>query len=282
MNAPTESVRILAFAGAAFAGLLGALAGLGGGIVITPILTLGLGVPLHQALGASLIATIATSSGAAAAYVRDGLTNLRLGIFLEVATTAGALCGALLAGRASATTLHVVFGVVLLASLIPSLIRLSEELPPPCLPDRLTAALRIGGDYHDNGLGRDVRYEPLRAPLGFVLMYGAGVLSGLLGIGSGSFKVLAMDAGMRIPMKVSTATSNFMIGVTAAASAWIYLRSGYIDTRIAGSTALGALLGAYVGSLILPHLSNRSVRKLLIPVLAWMGIAMIRKGLAGE
>lgn len=274
-----EGVALLGFVAAAIAGLLGALAGLGGGIVITPILTLALAVPLHQALGASLVATIATSSGAAAAYVRDGLTNLRLGIFLEVATTAGALCGALIAGRVPTETLHVVFGGVLLASLIPSLVRIGEELPAPRVPDRFTAALRLGGSYDDHALGRPVDYQPVRAPLGFVLMYGAGILSGLLGIGSGPFKVLAMDTGMRIPMKVSTATSNFMIGVTAAASAWIYLRSGYIDVRIAGSTALGALIGAYVGSRILPRLSNRMVRMILMPVLAWMGVAMIRKGL---
>lgn len=274
-----ESLRVLAFAGASLAGLLGALAGLGGGIVITPVLTLALGVPLHSALGASLVATIATSSGAAAAYVRDGLTNLRLGIFLEVATTGGALSGALLAAHVSTPALHIVFGGVLLASLIPSLVRIAEELPPLVPPDALTARLRLGGEYQDRTLGT-VRYEPRRAPLGFVLMYGAGVLSGLLGIGSGPFKVLAMDAGMRIPMKVSTATSNFMIGVTAAASAWIYLRAGYIDAQLAGPTALGALTGAYVGSLILPYLSNRTVRKLLIPVLAWLGFAMIRKGLS--
>ena len=274
-----QMVSLLAFCGAVAAGLLGALAGLGGGIVITPILTLGLGIPLHQALGASLVATIATSSGAAAAYVRDGLTNLRLGIFLEVATTAGALSGALIAGHTTPEALHIVFGVVLLASVIPSLIRLSEELPPAEPPDRWSAYFRLGGDYDDRALGRRVAYEPRRAPLGFVLMYGAGILSGLLGIGSGPFKVLAMDTGMRIPMKVSTATSNFMIGVTASASAWIYYRSGYIDPRISGTTALGALTGAYFGSLILPYLSNRAVRKLLIPVLVWMGIAMIRKGL---
>lgn len=273
-------VRLLAFVGAAFAGLIGALAGLGGGVILTPILTLGLGVPLHQALGASLIATIATSSGAAAAYVRDGLTNLRLGVFLEVATTAGALCGALLARSVSTDALHVVFGSVLLASLVPSFIRFSEELPPPGDPDRFTAALRIGGAYEDARLGR-VLYQPIRAAVGFVLMYFAGLLSGLLGIGSGPFKVLAMDAGMRIPMKVSTATSNFMIGVTAAASAWIYLRSGYIDTRLTAATALGAVVGAFAGSLILPHLSNRSVRKILLPVLVWMGVSMIRKGVAG-
>ena len=275
-----SSREVLAFLGGAGAGVIGALAGLGGGIVITPILTLGLEVPLHQALGASLVATIATSSGAAAAYVRDGLTNLRLGIFLEVATTAGALSGALIAGHVTTGTLYMVFGAALLASLLPSLTRLSEEVPPQEQPDRFTAALRLGGGYDDRLTGNTVRYEPRRAPLGFVLMYGAGVLSGLLGIGSGPFKVLAMDAGMRIPMKVSTATSNFMIGVTASASAWIYLRAGYIESSIAGPTALGALTGAWIGSLILPHLSNRSVRKLLIPVLIWMGAAMIRKGLA--
>lgn len=272
------SIGALAFLGGAIAGLIGALGGLGGGIVITPILTLVLAVPFHQALGASLVATIATSSGAAAAYVRDGLTNVRLGVFLEVATAGGALSGALLAGRVSVGWLHVVFGAVLLASVLLSLIRLSEELPENQPPDRLTAKLALGGAYEDRAAGRRVDYEPRRAPLGFVLMYGAGVLSGLLGIGSGPFKVLAMDAAMRIPMKVSTATSNFMIGVTASASAWIYLRSGYIEPRIAGPTALGAMSGAFAGSLILPYLSNKAVRTMLIPVLVWMGVSMIWKG----
>jgi uncharacterized membrane protein YfcA len=276
------SFALVMFLASLGAGAIGALVGLGGGLLITPILTLGFSVHIHYAIGASLVAIIATSTGAAAAYVRDGLTDLRTGVVLELATVSGGLSGALLAARVAPAALQALFGAVLLASLILVLSRMGEELPGPVEPDGLSRWLRLGGSYTDEVLGREVQYRPTRVPLGLGLMYGAGLLSGLLGIGSGPFKVVAMDAAMRLPMKVSSATSNFMIGVTAAASAWIYWRRGCVHPLIAGPTALGTMAGALVGSRLLPKLSNRAVRALFAPVLAAVAIRMIVAGVLGR
>ena len=261
------------------AGVIGALAGVGGGILVVPALTLLFGVDIRLAVGASIVSVIATSSGAASAYVRDRMTDMRVGMFLELATTTGAVTGALLAAVVAPGFLYVLLGLVLLFSAIQQVLRLGEELPPETTISPLTARLGLAGSYPDARLGHEVPYAAQRVPLGFVLMAGAGVVSGLLGIGSGALKVLAMDGAMRLPMKVSSATSNFMIGVTAAASAGIYLGRGDVDPTIAAPVALGVLAGATLGARILPHLANRHVRLVFLPVLVVIGLQTLARGL---
>ena len=261
------------------AGLIGALAGVGGGILIVPSLTLLFGIDIRLAIGASIVSVIATSSGAAAAYVRDRMTDMRVGMFLELATTSGAVAGAILAAVVAPSLLYVLLGVILLFSAAQQVLRLGEELPPSSATPTLTARLGLVGSYPDARLGHDVAYAAQRVPIGFVLMAGAGVVSGLLGIGSGALKVLAMDGAMRLPMKVSSATSNFMIGVTAAASAGIYLGRGDVDPTIAAPVALGVLAGATVGARLLPRLSNRGVRLVFLPVLVVIGLQTLGRGL---
>jgi uncharacterized membrane protein YfcA len=261
------------------AGLIGALAGVGGGILVIPALTFGFGVDIRLAVGASIVSVIATSSGAAAAYVRDRMTDMRVGMFLELATTTGAVCGALLAALVAPALLYLLLGVVLFFSAAMQVTRLGEEAPPTDRPSALASRLRLVSSYPDRKLGREVPYSARRVPLGFALMWIAGVVSGLLGIGSGVLKVLAMDGAMRLPMKVSSATSNFMIGVTAAASAGIYLSRGDVDPRIAAPVALGVLAGALVGARLLQHISNRAVRLVFLPVLVVVGLETIGRGL---
>jgi uncharacterized membrane protein YfcA len=261
------------------AGIIGALAGVGGGILIVPALTLVFGIDLRVAIGASIVSVIATSSGAAAAYVRDRLTNLRIGMLLEVATTSGAVAGALLAGILAPQVLYVLFGLVLLLSAGQQALRLSEELPPAHPPSPLATRLGLASTYPDARLRQEVPYAARRIPLGFVLMAVAGIVSGLLGIGSGALKVLAMDGAMRLPLKVSSTTSNFMIGVTAAASAGIYLGRGDVDATVTAPVALGVLAGATLGARALVQLSNRQVRLVFIPVLVVVAAEMIGRGL---
>ena len=271
-------VVLFIFLGSIAAGLLGSLVGLGGGVLIVPILTLIFGLPIYFAIGASIISVIATSSGAAAAYVRDHMTNLRVGMFLEIATTTGAICGAFLAGMLAPELLSVIFGIILLVSAAPLAFKLGEELPRGVKNDRLAKWLKLSSSYPDHYLGREVSYQVSRTPLGMAMMSIAGLISGLLGIGSGTFKVLAMDTLMRLPMKVSTTTSNFMIGVTAAASAGIYFSRGDIPPMVAAPVALGILAGALVGAHLLPHLSNKTLRLIFIPVIAAAAIEMILHG----
>jgi len=275
----TPEAELGIFAVSVVAGLIGALAGVGGGILVIPVLTFGFGVDIRLAVGASIISVIATSSGAAAAYIRDRMTDMRVGMFLELATTTGAVCGALLAAVVAPAFLYVLLGVVLLFSAVMQVTRLGEETPPTGPTSALAARLRLESSYPDRKLGREVPYSARRVPLGFALMWIAGVVSGLLGIGSGVLKVLAMDGAMRLPMKVSSATSNFMIGVTAAASAGIYLSRGDVDPRIAAPVALGVLAGALVGARLLQHISNRAVRLIFLPVLVVVGIETIGRGL---
>ncbi len=260
------------------AGVIGALAGVGGGILIIPALTFIFGVDIRLAIGASIVSVIATSSGAAAAYVRDRLTNLRIGMFLELATTSCAVVGALLTAVVASSLLYVVLGVVLLFSAAMQLTRLGEELAEATPPSGMAQRLALAESYPEPRLGRDVAYWPRRIPLGFALMGLAGLVSGLLGIGSGALKVLAMDGAMGLPMKVSSATSNFMIGVTAAASAGLYLGRGDVDVRIAAPVALGVLAGAFIGARLLGRLSNRHVRRIFVPVLVVIGIETILRG----
>jgi uncharacterized membrane protein YfcA len=266
------------FAISVLAGFIGALAGVGGGILVIPALTLVFGVDIRLAIGASIVSVIATSSGAAAAYVRDRMTDMRVGMFLEMATTSGAVVGATLAAIVTSSFLYVLLGIVLLFSALQQVLRLGEELPPSTEASPLAARLRLSGSYPDARLRREVPYTAQRVPLGFVMMAGAGVVSGLLGIGSGALKVLAMDGAMHLPMKVSSATSNFMIGVTAAASAGIYLGRGDVDPTIAAPVALGVLAGATLGARVLPRLSNRHVRLIFLPVLIVIGLQTLGRG----
>jgi uncharacterized protein len=260
------------------AGLLGSLTGLGGGVIVTPVLTLFLGVDLRYAMGASLISAIASSSGAAASYVRDGYSNIRIGMFLEIATTLGALTGAFLNTHISASALSIVFGLVLLQSAWQTMgARKQPKNPPP--DDPLSEKLKLNSSFNDNRAARD--YKVHRVKTGFGLMFGAGTLSGLLGIGSGSLKVIAMDHAMRIPFKVSTATSNFMIGVTAAASASVYLSRGYINPGIVMPVMLGVLAGSLLGARLLSRLPVVLLRRVFAVVVGVMAIQMIVQGIRG-
>jgi uncharacterized membrane protein YfcA len=264
--------------GSVGAGFLGALTGLGGGVVIIPMLTLLFGVDLRYAIGASLVSVIATSSGAAAAYVKEGYSNLRVGMFLEVATTVGAVAGAYLAVWLNPSWVGVIFGVVLLYSAWHAR-TLSSQTPAAAGKDWLATKLGLDGVYPSEGGW--VAYQVLRVPLGFVVMLVAGILSGLLGIGSGAVKVLAMDQVMGLPFKVSTTTSNFMIGVTAAASAGIYLNRGYIDPVLAMPVMLGVLGGATAGAAVLGRSRPERLRTIFGVVIAVLAIQMIVKGLRG-
>jgi uncharacterized membrane protein YfcA len=271
-------ILVLIFGGSIVAGVVGALAGLGGGVLIVPLLTLAFGLPIEYAIGASIISVIATSSGAAAAYVRDHLTNMRIGMFLEIATTVGAVSGAFVAGLLAPQLLFIIFGIVLLISVVPLLFKLGEELPQGVKNDRLATALSLSGSYPDTHIHQTVNYQVTRTPWGLGMMYIAGLVSGLLGIGSGTFKVIAMDTIMRLPMKVSTTTSNFMIGVTAAASAGIYFSRGDVLPLVAAPVALGVLVGAFIGAKILTRLSNRTLRYIFIPIMALIAIEMVLRG----
>lgn len=261
------------------AGLLGALTGLGGGVVIVPLLALGFHIDIRYAIGASLISVIATSSGSAAAYVREGFSNIRIGMFLEIATTLGAITGAWLATITPTKGIAIVFGCILLFSAAMSN-RKRAEPDPNEPPDPLADKLRLNGDYPV--AGKKQHYNVRRVPLGFGMMFGAGTLSGLLGIGSGAVKVLAMDEAMKIPFKVSTTTSNFMIGVTAAASAGIYLSRGYIDPGLVMPVALGVLAGSLIGARLLVRARTRWLRVLFAIVIAALGIEMIFSGFTGR
>jgi uncharacterized membrane protein YfcA len=269
---------ILVAAGSFVAGLLGSLTGLGGGVVLVPLLTLFFKVDIRYAIGASLVSVIATSSGAAAAYVKEGFSNIRIGMFLEIATTLGALLGAFLATLVSTKAIAIIFGTTLLYSAYLSRKpRTAEQREVP--PDPLATRLRMNGSFPSRAGIR--HYNVQRVPLGFTLMFGAGALSGLLGIGSGAVKVLAMDQAMRIPFKVSTTTSNFMIGVTAAASAGVYLNRGYIDPGLAMPVMLGVLAGSLLGVRILMKAETKMLRLVFSLVIITLGLQMIYKGLTG-
>ncbi len=273
-----QSIGVI-FGAGILAGLMGSLTGLGGGALIVPLLTIGFGLDIRVAVGASIVSIIATSSGAAAAYVRDHLTNIRIGMLLELGTTLGGLSGAYLTTYLPSGALFVLFGVVLLASALPTARRLGEELPHGVVNDRWAGVLRLAGSYPDRVIGEEVAYQVRGVPAGFSMMYFAGVFSGLLGIGAGALKVLAMDTLMRLPMKVSTATSNFMIGVTAAASAGVYFWRGDVVPAVAAPVALGVLIGASAGAQLLVRFPNVTVRLIFIPVLVGVGIEMLLRGL---
>jgi uncharacterized protein len=265
--------------GSTLAGLLGSLTGLGGGVVLVPLLTIFFKVDLHYAIGASLVSVIATSSGAAAAYVKEGFSNIRIGMFLEIATTLGALLGAFLTTKVPTSTIAIIFGSVLMYSAY-----VSRRTRPRSLgedpPDPLATRLQLNGSFPTSEGIR--HYNVYHVPAGFGLMFGAGALSGLLGIGSGAVKVLAMDQAMRVPFKVSTTTSNFMIGVTAAASAGVYLSRGYIDPGLSMPVMLGVLAGSLVGTRLLVRTETKQLRLVFSIVIVLLGLQMIYQGIAGK
>ena len=273
---------LILFGASMVAGALGALLGLGGGVIIVPILTLMAGLNIHYAIGASIVSVIATSSGAAATYVRDKITNLRLGMFLEIATTTGAVTGALLAGLLPGRILSVVFGLMLVHAAWSMYRSGHEDVPVGVVGSPLATRLRLHGAYFDPALGRRVDYQVRGVPQGFSVMWLAGLISGLLGIGSGVFKVIAMDIMMRAPIKVSTTTSNFMIGVTAAASAGIYFIRGDIHPFVAAPVALGILTGTIIGTHLLLRLRGAAVRGVFLVVLIVIAIQMILRGIGGS
>lgn len=260
------------------AGLLGALTGLGGGVIIVPVLALAFHVDLRYAIGASLVSVIATSSGAAVAYVREGLSNIRIGMFLEVATTLGAIAGAFLTALISTRAIGIVFGVTLLYSAWSGF--RDHEAEGPHAPNALATRLKLIGDY-PTPTGR-ASYIAQNVPAGFAIMLLAGVLSGLLGIGSGAVKVLAMDRAMKLPFKVSTTTSNFMIGVTAAASAGVYLARGFIAPGLAAPVMLGVLAGSLLGARLLLTIRVPVLRLVFALVIAALGAEMIYSGATGR
>jgi uncharacterized protein len=275
---PVLEFTLLLAAGSFAAGMLGALTGLGGGIIIVPLLTLGFGVDLRYAIGASLISVIATSSGAAAAYVREGYTNVRIGMLLEIGTTIGAILGAYLASFLPTNVIGIIFALVLLFTAYRQF-RPHPSLATTAAPDPLATKLRLNGTYPSaNG---PIAYTVHSVKTGLTIMTIAGALSGLLGIGSGIVKVLAMDQAMRLPFKVSTTTSNFMIGVTAAASAGLYLHRGYIDPGIVLPVMLGVLAGATLGARALTRMNSQALRYIFTAVVIFVAFEMLYKGATG-
>lgn len=270
---------LLIFLTSVLAGFLGSLTGLGGGVVVTPVLALLFHVKLRYAMGASLVSVIATSSGAASAYVREGYSNVRIGLFLEIATTMGAIGGAHLSAHLPTSVLSITLGVVLLYSAFmstrphPDEVNVSDS-------DPLARKLRLNGSFPENGQKQN--YVVRRVKSGFAMMLSAGMISGLLGIGSGALKVIAMDRIMRIPFKVSTSTSNFMIGVTAAASAGVYLRRGYIHPDVVMPVMLGVLVGSLIGARLLGGARIASLRILFAVVVGALAIEMIYGGFTGQ
>lgn len=263
---------------AIFAGILGSILGLGGGIIVTPILTLLFGIDIDHAIGASIITVIATSSGAAIAYIRDRITNIRIGMLLEIATTVGAISGAFIGGLVSPKFLYITFGLLLLYSAAAMIKKTKSELPGDVPTHPLAKKLKLNNKYYDKVLRKDVSYQVDNVYGGLGVMYGAGVISGLLGIGSGSFKVMAMDIFMKLPLKVSSATSNFMMGVTGAASAGVYLVRGDIDPKIAAPVAIGVLIGSTIGARLMQFMKSKTIRKIFIPILAYIAIQMMIQG----
>ncbi len=270
---------ILMFLISIVAGILGSLIGLGGGVVVVPVLTLIFHIDIRLAIGASIVSVIATSSGAAAAYVRERMTNLRAGMFLEIATTTGAITGAFLTTILPARFLFILFGVVLAYSGFAMYAKRHQDRLLSVSTDRIANRLNLHGSYYDEAEKREISYKVTGTKLGLALMYVAGMVSALLGIGSGALKVPAMDLAMHLPMKVSTATSNFMIGVTAAASAGVYFARGQIDPVIAAPVAAGVLGGATVGSLMLGKIESKAIRMIFVVVLIVIAFEMFQRGI---
>ncbi|MGR3742470.1 sulfite exporter TauE/SafE family protein [Companilactobacillus sp. DQM5] len=274
-----HSLLLLVIVGV-LAGVIGSLLGLGGGMIVTPVLTMIMGLDIKYAIGASVISVIATSSGASIAYLKDDMLNLRVAMFLEIATTIGAIVGALLAGVFSSKVLYILFGLLLAYSAANMVMKLLKKQSDNIINsnDNIATRLKLNGSYYDKVVKKQVDYSVTHVPGGFVMMLAAGLASGLLGIGSGAFKVIAMDTIMKMPLKPSSATSNLMMGVTAAASTTVYFFSGAIKPEIAAPLAVGVLVGATIGSRIMQRLSAKTIRLIFIPIILYMGVQMILKG----
>ncbi|WP_407402083.1 sulfite exporter TauE/SafE family protein [Chryseobacterium sp.] len=267
---------IILFLGAISAGLLGSLTGLGGGVIIIPLLTLGFGVPMHYAIGASLISVIGTSSGAAVAFVKEGFTNMRIGMFLEIATTVGAIGGALLSGMLNPNTIGIIFASILLLTVILNL-KGKPDHQEPLIKGSLEEKLKLYGTFPDKGVLKS--YAARNTIPGFFMMLFAGAMSGLLGIGSGALKVLAMDNMMKLPFKVSTTTSNFMIGVTAVASSLIYFQRGEIIPVIVAPVLVGVVVGSFIGSKTLMNSKTKKLKTFFAIVITILSVYMMYNGI---
>ena len=261
------------------AGLLGSLTGLGGGVVVIPVLTLCFGVDFHYAVGAALVASIATSSGSGSAYVKEGVTNIRLGMFLEIATTIGAVCGAAVAIYLNSNTIAIIYGGVLVLTAAMQQRRKSDH--DGVVGSEMARRLKLFGSWPQKD-GTMKHYQLRHVGGGFSVMYVAGVLSGILGIGSGVLKVIAMDGIMKVPFKVSTTTSNFMMGVTACASAVIYVQRGNIVPGMACPVMIGVLFGALTGAKLLKRLDVRLLRRIFCIVILMVSANMIYQGATGK
>lgn len=269
---------------AVLAGFLGSLVGLGGGIIITPALTILFGIDIKYAIGASIIAVIATSSGSAIAFVKDHVSNMRVGMLLEVFTTAGGVVGALMAGIFSSKLLYIFFSLILLNSFYgmlkkTGLITKVKKEEEKVVNDKYADRYKLNSTYYDKATGKTVAYNVTNVPQGSLVMFGAGFASGLLGIGSGAFKVVALDSYMKLPIKVSTATSNFMMGVTATASALIYFFNGTINPAIAAPIAIGTLIGSRTGAKVMQRLDAKYIRYIFLPILLFTIVNMFLKGI---
>mgnify|MGYP002598508089 FL=1 len=262
------------------AGVLGAILGIGGGMIITPVLTIMMGLDIKYAIGASIISVIATSSGSTIAYLKDDMLNLRVAMFLEIATTVGAIMGALLVGVFSSSFLYVLFGFFLLYSTYNMIRKLFDKKGEQVFTghDPIVDKFKLASTYYDKSEQKQVDYSMKNVPGGFIMMWAAGLASGLLGIGSGAFKVIAMDTIMKMPLKPSSATSNLMMGVTAAASATVYFFNGSIRPDIAAPLAIGVLAGATIGARLMQVLKPRVIRMIFIPIILYMGVQMALKG----
>ena len=257
------------------------LVGLGGGIVITPVLTLLFGVDIKYAVGASIIAVLATSSGSAIAYLKDDMLNLRIAMFLEIFTTLGAFVGAMLSVITDSQVLFLLYGALMLfqAFNMYQKIRAKKEIQTVSHNDTIAEKLNLGGEYFDKGLNQTIKYQVTNVPGGSVVMFFAGVMSALLGIGAGAFKVLAMDTVMKMPLKASSATSNFMMGVTGTASAIFYLFIGQINPVLVTPIALGVLAGSFIGSRIMPYVPVKVLRWIFLVALLALGVQMFIRGM---
>ena len=276
----TPVFTLLALIIAAGSGFLGALLGLGGGVIMVPLLVFLLGVPIRYAAGASIIAVVATSSAATSVYVKNEITNVKLGMFLELATTLGALSGASLMAVASESFLQTLFGATLLYAAIVMGTRMRNNATGWTFKpnDWLADNLELGGSYWDDSSNKKVDYGVYRTLPTFIISFFAGIISGLLGIGGGGVKVPAMNVLSNVPMKVSVATSNFMIGVTASASALVYLRHGYCDFFITAPVVLGTLIGSFFGAKATTRIQGTSLKQLFVVVLVVLGLRMIISG----
>lgn len=263
-----------------FAGIMGSILGIGGGMIVTPIVTLAMGLDIKYAIGASIIAVIATSSGSTIAFLKDDVLNLRVAMFLEIATTIGAIIGALLTGAFDPLILYILFGSLLVFSSwnMYRKMRSGQEVLQQVKTDKWAEKFNLNSSYYDKNTKQQIEYQVENVPGGFLIMLGAGLASGMLGIGSGAFKVMAMDGAMKMPLKPSSATSNLMMGVTAAASATVYFFNGSIRPDLAVPLALGILGGSTIGTRIMQILPSKIIRLIFIPILFYLGLQMILKG----